>query len=145
MDDALTYYYILTDDTHQVIPCLVVWSALDPQDPNLQSITDHLPPGIDPSEVRVPKFAPQELKGVTFTMPGDDGLKYRAKVIKKIEDFDADNHQHIKFLVEVADHEEIISYTELCDLIKQQDIPPEDKIWTFKEIIDHSSQNIRII
>ena len=78
--DALTYY-ILMDDTHQIIPHSVVQSALDPQDSNLwalptpdrgeaeipapftfvQSITDHLPPGIDPSEVRVPKFAPQEL------------------------------------------------------------------------------------
>ena len=102
----------------------------------VQSITDHLPPGTDPSEVRVPKFAPQELEGVTFTMPGDDGgLNYRAKAMKKIEDFDADNHQRIKFLVEVADHEEIISYTELCDLIEQQDVPPEDK----------KSQDIRII
>jgi len=118
--DALTYY-ILTDDSHQVIPHSIVWSALDPQDPNLwvlptpdrgeeeisapftfvQSITDHLPPGIDPSKVRVPKLAPQELEGVTFTMPGDDGLNYRAKVIKKIEDFDADNHQRIKFLVDI--------------------------------------------
>jgi len=120
------------DDTHQVIPHSILQSALDSQDPNLgalptpnrgeeeipapftfvQSITDHLPPGIDPSEVRVPKFAPQELEGITFTMPGDDGLQYRAKAIKKMEDFDADNHQRIKFLVEVADHEEIISYTE---------------------------------
>jgi len=87
--------------------------------------------------VRVPKFAPQDLERVTFAMPGDDGLQYSAKVIKKIKDFDTENHKRIKFLVEVADHEEIISYTELCDLIERQDTPPEDKIWMFKEIIDH--------
>jgi hypothetical protein len=42
----------------------------------------------------------------------DDGSNYRATVLRKIQDLDAENHANIKFLVELGDGEfnEIIAY-----------------------------------
>jgi hypothetical protein len=48
--------------------------------------------------------------------------KSRAKVNKKITDLDSQNHHNIIMLIEVGEdgYEEILTYTELCDIIEQQ-------------------------
>jgi hypothetical protein len=73
----------------------------------------------------------------------DDGSKYRAKVARKIVDNDAENHQKIKFLVEISDGklEEIIAYNKLSDVVECQHEAelhsPESASWAFKEITEH--------
>ena len=64
----------------------------------------------------------------------------RARIIQKINDADADNHQNIKFLCQVGDEgaEEIIAYTEICQLIEEQDrADATEKLHTYQKIIDH--------
>ena len=88
----------------------------------------------------LPRFSPEELMKRTFIYPTDDGQKLRAKIIQKINDADADNHQNIKFLCQVGDEgaEEIIAYTEICQLIEEQDrADATDKLHTYQKIVDH--------
>jgi hypothetical protein len=65
----------------------------------------------------------------------DDGTSYRAKILRKIQDHNAKNHNKIKFLVGLGDHdfEKIISYNTLCDLVEDQHVEtvPEEKVWVF--------------
>ena len=66
----------------------------------------------------------------------------RAKIVKKIQDRDAENHERIKMLISHDDDrvEELISYNKLCNLVaKQQDkeASSEDEIFTFCRIVDH--------
>ena len=72
----------------------------------------------------MPLFSPDELIGLTFLLGEEDGRTFRAKVVKKINDKDAENHQKIKFLIQVGDeasgYEEIMAYNELSDLIEHQ-------------------------
>jgi hypothetical protein len=69
--------------------------------------------------------------GKIFVRSLDDGQNYRAKVVCKIQDHDADCHKQIKFLVEIGDgqYDEIMVYHELCDYIEtqeDQEINPEE-------------------
>ena len=87
----------------------------------------------------VPKFSPEELIGLTFLHERDNGDKVRAKVVKKILDQDAKNHQNIKMLIEIDDVEELIAYTELADIMEKQheeDSQKED-FFTYQGILDH--------
>jgi len=97
---------------------------------------------IDPSELKLPRFSPDELIGREFIRNHDDGKGYRAKVIRKILDNDAENHKNIKFLVELGEGEfdEIIQYNTLCDMIEQIDDHEEDPLqdkFIFKSIEGH--------
>jgi hypothetical protein len=60
--------------------------------------------------------------GMTFLRALESGNFCRAKIVQKILDKDAQNHQHIKFLVKVGDndYDEIISYNELSKIIEEQ-------------------------
>jgi hypothetical protein len=40
----------------------------------------------------MPRFSPDELIGKTFVLTLDDGNSYRATVLHKIQDLDAENH-----------------------------------------------------
>ena len=71
-----------------------------------------------------------------------DDQKVRAKVIRKVLDRDAENHQNIKFLLSLGDDEleEIISYNELCDLVEDQHRAEEEgetAVFTFRDILGH--------
>ena len=177
--DVLTWW-ILTDDTKQVIPRSVVRTAIDGNNPNLRTMqptsdpldilvrdnstsvdgevtgndtaTDNLRnyifstadlnlPGIDPAEVKLPRFTIEELMGRTFLYPKEDGQRLRAEIVRKINDQDAQNHQNIKLLCKVGDEgaEEIMTYQELCDLIDEQDAEEANpnKLWTFKKVLGH--------
>jgi hypothetical protein len=154
--DVLTYY-ILTEDTGQVIAKSVIKSALDPQNinyraefpsdtpqernPFIQSAADIAIPGLDPKELKLPKFSPDDLLGRTFLYDTTDDQRVRAEVIRKLATNDSLNHQNLQFLLKVGDDvEEVIGYVELCDAIEEQiqeeqDHP--DRFWTYKEILDH--------
>ena len=84
--DALTY--LMLDDASQLVPTSVVCTALSAQHPNLcattpqqdgesggviTSVTDLLPPSVDPAEVSLPHFLPHELLGKTFLHTTQDG------------------------------------------------------------------------
>jgi len=118
-------------------------SGTTPVRPPLLSTADILlPAAYDPAEVNLPKFSPQELLGLSFLKEQEDGTKIRAKVSKKINDLDSQNHQNIKMLIEVGEdgYEEILSYVELCDIIEQQhaeDMLNPERHWVFKKIVSH--------
>ena len=67
---------------------------------HIKSTIDYLGFSIDPRELDLPKFSPDDLLGTTF--PKLDDQCVRAEVIWKIQDNDADNHQKIKFLIQVG-------------------------------------------
>ena len=132
--DFLTYF-VLLEDTKQLVTHSNVRYAKDPLFPNrsqrpapsdgdtntpvskpiVTTIQDHYN-----EPVQLPLFSLDELLGMTILQPVDDEL-VRAKVVRKIMDRDAENHQQIKFLLALGDEklEEIISYNELSDLVTE--------------------------
>jgi hypothetical protein len=88
---------------------------------------------ISPSDLKLPRFSPEEPIGKLFVRDLDDGHSYRAKVVRKIIDHDSENYANIKFLVELGDGEfdEIITYNHLCDILSnledQEDNQEEPK------------------
>ena len=160
--DALTFL-VLDSITSKVVSRSELRSALTNDTPNLRaeqaatllsadgetpaskpilSSTDVAGLDINPSDLKLPRFSPEELLGKTFLRQLDDGKSYRAKVIRKMLDQDAENHQNIKFLLEIGDgkFDEIIGYNLLCDLIETQEdevVNPTEPKWTFNSIIGH--------
>jgi hypothetical protein len=98
---------------------------------------------IDPPNLKLPHFSPDELLGLTFIHNMPDGRKVRASVARKIRDDDAANHQKIKFLVQISNGEldEVIAYNELSNIIQDQHNQelnePESVTWAFKAINEH--------
>jgi hypothetical protein len=164
--DALTFL-VLDDITAQVVARSELRSALDSANPNLRaenpapqanfhadggealnpakpimSSSDVAGLKICPSDLKLPKFLPDELMGITFLRELDDGQTYRAKVARKIMDKDEDNHGQIKFLIEIGEgkFDEILTYNELSDIIEEQqecELKSPDGIFTFLEVKDH--------
>jgi Reverse transcriptase (RNA-dependent DNA polymerase) len=164
--DALTFL-VLDDLTDKVVARSELRSALDPNAPNLRaenpqalanfhsdggeysaaakpimSASDVADINVNPSDLKLPKFTPSELLGLTFLRELDDGNTYRATVARKIIDKEAEDHNHAKFLVEIGEgkFDEIITYNELSNIIEEQqerEINDPDKIWTFASIKDH--------
>ena len=96
---------------------------------------------LDPSKLELPKFSPDELLGRTFVREMEDDKKFRAIVVQKILDSDAENHKDLKFLVEIGEggYDEIISYGELSQLIEdmvERESDP-DHHYAYKGIIAH--------
>jgi hypothetical protein len=100
---------------------------------------------IDPSELKLPhfspvsRFSPDELVGKVFVRNLENGQNYHAKMVRKIQDHDADCHKKTNFLVEIGDgqYDEIIAYHQLCHYIEtqeDQEINPEEPRWTFLSI-----------
>jgi hypothetical protein len=158
--DVLTYL-ILTDDTLQVITRSSVRSALGAEDTNWRASTDAGEDGnggdgkaivmstndiaaiaMEPSDLSLPEFSPDELLGQTYLKDMENGQRMRAKVSRKIMDTDAENHQKIKFLIEIGEgaFDEIIAYNELSDLIEKRNQEEEEygnAGWAFKAITGH--------
>jgi hypothetical protein len=106
------------------------------------SSTDLAGLDINPSDMKLPRFSPDELMGRrTFIRQLDDSTSYRAKILRKIQDNDAENHNKIKFLVELGDgdFDKIISYNTLCDLVEDQhdENDLEEKVWVVKSVQGH--------
>jgi hypothetical protein len=97
---------------------------------------------VDPSELKLPYFTPHELLNRT-SLHEVDGQRMRARVVRKIMDNDAHNHQNIKFLLNIGagEFDEIIAYNKLSDLVERQvneerstdDMSP----WIYDDIIAH--------
>ena len=109
---------------------------------NVLSMADFIAPGFNPAELKLPRFSIEELMGRTFLVDMEDGQRLCAEIIQKINEQDAQNHKNIKLLCKVGDEgaEDILTYQEICDLVKQQDSKElgKDKLWTFKKILGHN-------
>ena len=72
----------------------------------------------------------------------EDGQRFRAKIVKLIEDFEGDRDSHperIKFECEVGDKkfQEIVDYNDMCSFIEEQ-LQEEDGTWRFRRITGHT-------
>jgi hypothetical protein len=101
--------------------------------------SEHL--GVDPSEIRLPRFSPDELVNKKFLRQvGDETM--RAEVMRKIIVTDNNNAETIQLLCDVGGdgREEMIAYNELSDLIERQEeakAAGEPSMYTYKDIKDH--------
>ena len=165
--DTLTFL-VLDDLSTKVLARSELRSALDLDNPNLRaehqsshgnfhsdggesnpaikpimSSTDIADLHVNPSDLKLPKFLPEDLLGLTFLREMDDGKAYRAKIVRQIIDNEAANHKKIKFLVEIGEgqFDEILTYNMLSDIVEQQqereEEDPDNKVWTFVSIKDH--------
>ena len=152
--DFLTYLVLLADT--QLVTRSNVRTTKDPLFPNrtqrpnpsdgdtrvaaskpvVSSIKDYYK-----EPVHLPTFSPDELLGMTIVK--DDGGEFiRAKVVRKIMDHDAENHDQIKFLLALGDGqlEELISNNELSDLVTELMATKESgqqDVASYSEILDH--------
>ena len=162
--DKLTYW-VLLNETNRLVARSNVRSAKDPMFPNrrarpsrpITQLSDSSEGEIEVTDrpviatvqdsygsefVKIPKFSPEELLGITFLRETPDDEVIRAKVIRKVLDRDAENHENIKFLISLGDDEleELISYNELCDIIEDQwsaEERGEQPVFAFKSITGH--------
>ena len=149
-------YFVLLDDTKQLVTRSNMRTATDPLFPNCTqcpnpSDGDTRVPASKPvvssiqdyyeEPVHLPTFSPDELLGMTI-LKDDGGEIVRAKVARKIMDRDAENHDQIKFLLALGDGqlEELISYHELSNLVTESLATKESGQQDFasdSEILDH--------
>ena len=121
--DILTYQ-VLDIETLQIVHRSAIRSANASDNPNLRALlrtVDGEIPAGEPTDAdpvddpfphvvtvddiaeftglstprKVPRFSPHELLGMTYLKERKNGEKVRARVSKKINDDDADNHQNI--------------------------------------------------
>ena len=149
-------YFVLLDNTKQLVISSNVRSAKDRLFPNhtqhpappdgdtnvpvtkpvVSSIQDYYK---DP--VHLPTFSSDELLGMTvFRNEGDELVC--TKVVHKIMNHDAENHNPIKFLLALGDGqlEENISYNELSDLVSESLVTKESEqqdFMSYSGILDH--------
>lgn len=104
-----------------------------------------------PPDAKLPQFTPDELLGITFLhQPEPDGAVLRARVVRKIEERDAQAERSIvKFLITIGDndYDEIITYNELCDIVEEQiereqkrnygEYPMASNVFKFRSIVGH--------
>ena len=122
-------YYVLLDQSKQLVVQSNIRPADDPMFPN-QALWKP-PPGGDTSKVinkpvvesitdgygtavHLLLFPPEELLGCTFLYQTPENGEVCAKVVRKIIDADAEQHQNLKFLLSLGDGqlEHIIAYNE---------------------------------
>ena len=153
--DFLTYLVLLAD-TKQLVTRSNVRTAKDPLFPNrtqrpnpsdgdtrvaaakpvVSSIQDYYE-----EPVHLPTFSPDELLGMTIVK--DEGGEFiHAKVVRKITDRDAENHDQIKFLLALGDGQldELISNNELSNLVTESMATKESgqqDVASYSEILDH--------
>ncbi|MDJ0828176.1 MAG: reverse transcriptase domain-containing protein, partial [Rhodobacter sp.] len=148
--DTLTYW-ILMNDTGHLVARSNVRRAKDPLFPNRRSRPD---PDYKPAMLSsvadyeaeptaLPRWSPDELLGMTFLRDTEDNQTVRAKVVKKILDRDAENHEKIKLLVRLGDGdlEEILGYSEICAILEDQHKAEESgemPIFTYRKVLDHA-------
>jgi len=108
----------------------------------VNDLFDYLQPGVDPNEIELPRFSPEELIGKTFLRqdPDNADLQYKGTVDRVLRDLDADENNRIKFLCTVGDTEEIIAYNNLSHLVEkyqEANEESEDTKYTFSEVLNH--------
>ena len=119
-----------------------IFETAEPPRQYVKTLVETIHPDYDPENIKLPKFSPQELIGLTFLHDTEDGQRIRAEVIKHNKDREGENHKNIKFVIEYGDpvYEEIIAYVELSDIIQKQHAEKQnndEQLWTFKRILDH--------
>ena len=155
-DDVLTYQ-VIDEETQMIVIRSAIRSATDPLYVNRRAgdfrkhggektkamidlESEHL--GIDPCDLKLPKFSPEELQGLTFLHKVGDQT-FRAEVVEKVITTDNANEKDIiQFLVSVGsdNRQELIAYNELSDLIERQheaEAAGETQMFKFKAIKDH--------
>ena len=99
--DILTYL-VLADNTQEVIACSNIRSANDPAHPNLRAVqgfgddsseamlnrtlfsaSDLTGLDMEPPNLKLPRFSPDELLGLTFIRDMPDGRKFRATLLER--------------------------------------------------------------
>ena len=111
----------------------------------------------NPSEYRAYRWSPDEVIGRSYLQNMPDGSVVRATVVRRLESMDHDNTKNVRFLVSfggggkyAADQpddvlkdkaEDVIAYTELCDIMEEQydkeQSGGEDVVHAFDDIIAH--------
>jgi hypothetical protein len=97
------------------------------------------------SDLKLPKFSPDKLIGLTFVRETKDGQKVRAKIMRQIitMENDACGHEDIWFLVKLGEKasDDMMGYHELCEITDDQNNAENDKdterAWIFKSIVGH--------
>ena len=95
-----------------------------------------------PQKFPAKSFDPDEIIGLTFLKDGEDGTRNRCEIIRKTHEIDKDtSKRRTKYLVKVphSNQDEILNYSDVVKLLSKQyqdDLDP-DRLWTFKEIVDH--------
>ena len=84
----------------------------------------------------------QRTSGLTHLHEIEDGQQARAKIVKKVLDRDAEDHQRIKMLVSCEDDkiEELMDCNELCDVVADQHkekAAGETDVCAFREVLEH--------
>ena len=155
--DVMTFK-ILTDDTSKIIYRSCVRSALTEQEINKRLSRSEGEDDTKPIKeiVKSPEsigegeskrtstfvIEPQEILNRTYlTEPDEHGQRFRAKVVRKIEESDKALQEHpdkIKFLVSIEGDraDEIIAYDDILNFLEEE-ILESDKYWKFKDIIAH--------
>jgi hypothetical protein len=165
---AMTFK-ILTDDTHKVLYRSNIRSALDPTAPNLRLASndgENEPPQIiksrgdenvqnqtqlmtidtedlfnNESIIGLDTVDTESLIGKTFlTDEDEDGNKFRARIVKAIDDQDYDldsDPKHLKFLCSMNDDQfdDVLSYNEIVRHIEKD--AEDSTVWKFKRITSH--------
>ena len=134
--DALTFW-VLTEDTGQLIARSVLRSAEDPRTPNKRLddlIQDENPPlqvvGMKDlvPKVTLPSIDPDKLVGYVFAAD-HAGTTQRMKVKDKVDEE--------TYLVEYADgNEDTLTYQEIINLLNK-DEETGHSLWTFTKILNH--------
>ena len=138
-------FHILTDDTHRVLCCSNVRSALDPDSANLRAAS---PDGEDSPEIiksvipaggsrrsSLQYVDPTDLIGRTFlTEPQADGQRFCAHIVKALEDKTSELHSnpnHIKFVCSINNdtYGDIVAYTDILSCLEADE--EEEHIWKF--------------
>ena len=92
----------------------------------------------------MPCFSPSELIGHTFLYKIENEENLRTEVARKLNDWDADNHKNIKFILNIGNMgiEQVMSYVEECDRIEamiEAEQSGDTSIFTFKGFLTISN------
>ena len=97
-----------------------------------------------PARTKLPVFQPWELIGWSFLLENEDSTVLHHKVIKELHNRNGKGMEQVRFLLASQTNneiEEIITYAELSDLVKQQcDAklnPDEETFYAFDNVIGH--------
>ena len=69
-----------------------------------------------------------------------NGEKLRAEVARKLNDWDSDNHQNIKFLLRISNFciKEVMNYVKVCNRIEAMlEAEKTDDTSILKKVLDH--------
>jgi hypothetical protein len=144
-------YKVLSDDTKKIFHRAEVRSALDPDAPNLRAdlcdgeidtpliIKDGRDGTVPQTQLEI--IDPVELIGRTFlTEPQEDGQRFRARIVRAIEDIDREleeDPERVKFVCSMNNgaFEDIVAYSEFLQHLERDE--DDQHVWKFRRITAH--------